>query len=171
MNNFHFISSRITVSCHTTVTLFWRGKFLHYFLWRNSILDIDKLFPGRTPDLRSCHLPQRLTPPRLHLYYPPPPPSPTPSRRWQRQEGGRQAQMTINLGSGRHAVALVGQWRCNARTAALLGQEGGGGHAAVLDAQQQGIRGGEGCWRRWVCSCIVGVAAALFGCEGSGRRG
>jgi hypothetical protein len=27
------------------------GKFVHYFLWRNSIVDVGILYPGRTPDL------------------------------------------------------------------------------------------------------------------------
>ncbi len=51
---------------------------------------------------------------------------------YSKQEGGRRAQTTINLGSGGRATALVGQWRRDARTAALLGQEGGSGSAAVL---------------------------------------
>ncbi len=38
--------------------------------------------------------------------------------------------------------ALAGWRRCNTHMAALLGQEGDGGHAAVLVEQQQGIGGG-----------------------------
>jgi hypothetical protein len=53
-------------------------------------------------------------------------------------------QTTINLGSGGHAMALVGHRQCNARTEMLLGQEGGGGCAAVLVGRRRGIGGGEG---------------------------
>jgi hypothetical protein len=113
----------------------------------------------------------KIDPPRLHLCYPPPPPPLAPSHQWQRQEGGSQAQTTINLGSGGRAVALAGQWRRDARTAALLGREGGGGHAAVLVGRRRGVHGGERCRRRWVCRCVVGAAAALSGREGSGGRG
>jgi hypothetical protein len=63
---------------------------------------------------------------------------------FQRQEGSRLAQTTINLGSGRRAAVVAGQqWR-NAHTAALVGQEGGGGHTAVVVGRRQGIGGGEG---------------------------
>ncbi len=51
---------------------------------------------------------------------------------WQWQQGGRRAQTTINLGSGEHAMVLEGRQQRNACTGALVKQEGGGGHAAVL---------------------------------------
>jgi hypothetical protein len=62
---------------------------------------------------------------------------------WQPQEGGRRAHTTINLCSGGHAAALAGQRRCNARTAALLGQEEGGMCAAVLVGRWWGVGGSE----------------------------
>jgi hypothetical protein len=61
-----------------------------------------------------------------------------------RQEGGRRAQTTIKLGSGRHAAVLAGQQRHNACTVVLLGQEGGSRHALVLVGWQQDVGGGEG---------------------------
>ncbi len=63
---------------------------------------------------------------------------------WQRQEGSRRAQTTINLGSGVYAAALAGRWWRNTHTAALLGREGGGGRAAVLVGRRQGVGGGGG---------------------------
>jgi hypothetical protein len=101
-------------------------------------------------DPRSQILPSslKINPPCLHLSYPPLPPTTAPSRRWQQQDGGRWAQMTTNLGSGGCATALAGQQQCDARMAALLGQEGGGGHAAVFVGWWQGVHGSEGC-QRW----------------------
>jgi hypothetical protein len=63
---------------------------------------------------------------------------------WQPQEGGRWAQATINLGSGGHSAALDWRRRRNAHTVGLLGQEGGGKHAAVMVGQQWDVSGGEG---------------------------
>jgi hypothetical protein len=61
-------------------------------------------------------------------------------RQWQVVALGRES----GRGSGGHAVALSGQQRCNASTEALLGWEGGGRHAAVLERWQRGLSGGEG---------------------------
>jgi hypothetical protein len=47
-------------------------------------------------------------------------------------------------GSGGRAAALVGQWRRNTHTTALLEQKGGSGCDAVLVEQQWGTSGGEG---------------------------
>ena len=41
----------------------------------------------------------------------------------------------------------------------------------MLVGRRRGVRGGERFRRRWVCRCVVGVAAALSGREGSGGRG
>jgi hypothetical protein len=64
--------------------------------------------------------------------------------RWQRQEGSRRAQTSINLGSGGSAVVMAGRWQRNAFTAEFWGQEGGGRRAAVFVGWQQGVDGGEG---------------------------